>query len=174
MRNSSGAWAVIAMLTVAAATVSCGPKPQSTPDTRAADEAAIRDADIAWSRTAETRDLEALVSYYTYDVIVLPPNMPVVVGKHAARELNRSMMATAGWSAKWQPEKVEAARSGDIGYARGTYVLTVTGPSGAPVTDKGKYLVIWKKQADGSWKVAVEAFNSDLPPAPVPPLPVKK
>ncbi len=141
----------------------CSPQLQPAPDTRAADEAAIRDADIAWSRTAETRDLEALVSYYTDDVIVLPPNMPVVVGKEAARELNRSQLATPGISMKWQPEKVEAARSGDIGYARGTYVLTVTGPSGAPVTDKGKYIEIWKKQADGSWKVAVEIFNSDLP-----------
>ncbi len=52
------------------------------PDT--VDEAAIRDADIAWSRTGETRDLEALVSYYTADVIILLPNMPSVVGKEAA------------------------------------------------------------------------------------------
>ncbi len=174
MRNSTGGWGTLAMLTIATAAVSCGPKPQSTPDTRAADEAAIRNADIAWSRTAETRDLEALVSYYTDDAIVLPPNMPVAVGKQAARDLNRSILATPGFSLKWQPEKVEAARSGDIGYARGTYVLTVNGPSGAPVTDKGKYVEIWKKQADGGWKVAVEAFNSDLPPAPVSPSPVKK
>lgn len=173
MSCSTRGWAAPTMLVIVTAALSCGPTPQSMPDTRAADEAAIRDADIAWSSMAETRDLEAIVSYYTDDVIVLLPNMPAVVGKEAARELNRSMLAIQ-LSVKWQPERVEAARSGDIGYARGTYVLTVRGPDGAPVTDKGNYVEIWKKQADGSWKVAVEIFNSDLPPAPISPLPVKK
>ncbi len=44
----------------------------------------------AWSNAFETRDLEAIVSYYAEDVIVLPPNMPAVVGKQAAREVIRS------------------------------------------------------------------------------------
>ncbi len=173
MRNSARGWAALAMLTIAFAAVACGPNPQSTPDTRSADEAAIRDADIAWSRAFEMRDLEAIVSYYADDVIVLPPNMPAVVGKQAARELNRSQLAMPGLSGKWQPEQVEVARSGDIGYSWGKYVLTTTGPSGSPANDRGKYVAIWRKQADGSWKVAVEALNSDLPPAPVSPLPVK-
>jgi len=47
----------------------------------------------AWSKAFETRDLEAIVSYYAEDVIVLPPNMPAVVGKQAAREVNRSQLA---------------------------------------------------------------------------------
>ncbi len=128
MHKSSGILVTLATLIIATAGASCRPQPQSTPDTRAADEAAIREADIAWSRTAETGDLEALVSYYTDDVIVLLPNIPAVVGKEAARELNRSMLAIQ-LSVKWQPERVEAARSGDIGYARGTYVLTCAAPT---------------------------------------------
>ena len=131
------------------------------------DEAAIRDADIAWSRAFETGDLEAIVSYYADDVTVLPPNLPAAVGKQAARELNRSQLATPGLSGSWRPERVEVARSRDIGYSWGNYVVTMTGPSGSPVDDRGKYVAIWRKQADGSWKVAVEAFNSDLPPAPI-------
>jgi ketosteroid isomerase-like protein len=36
-------------------------------------------------------------------------------------------------------------------------------PKGSPIMDRGKYVAVWKKQADGSWKVAAESFNSDLP-----------
>jgi ketosteroid isomerase-like protein len=63
---------------------------------------------------------------------------------------------------------VEVARSGDLGYSQGTYDLTFNDPSGKPMTDRGKYLEVWKKQADGSWKCAVDTFNSDLPAAPPP------
>jgi ketosteroid isomerase-like protein len=42
-------------------------------------------------------------------------------------------------------------------------VLTTPDPAGKPVTDRGKYVTIWKKQADGSWKVIADIFNSDLP-----------
>ena len=57
--------------------------------------------------------------------------------------------------------KIEVARSGDIGYAIGTFEGVV---DDAPV--KGKYVEIWKKQADGSWKVAADMFSPDSPPAP--------
>ena len=174
MRDYTVASAALVIVAIAGASVSCGPRPEPTPDTRAADEDAIRQADIAWSQTAQRRDLESLVSYYTNDVVVLPPNAPAVIGKQAARELNRSMLAMPGYSVKWQPEHVEVARSGDIGYARGTYVLSLTGPTGEPVTDRGKYVEIWKKQPDGSWKVAVEALNSDLPALSVSAGPAKR
>jgi ketosteroid isomerase-like protein len=45
----------------------------------------------------------------------------------------------------------------------GTYELSETDASGKPSTDKGKYLEVWKKQAGGDWKCAVDMFNSDLP-----------
>jgi ketosteroid isomerase-like protein len=67
------------------------------------------------------------------------------------------------FAVSWQPTKAEASRGGDIGYTLGTYELTLNNPQGTPVTDRGKYLTVWKKQADGSWKVAVDTFNSDLP-----------
>ena len=55
----------------------------------------------------------------------------------------------------------------DLAYDRGTYSMTVTPPGAAPIEDRGKYLTIYRKQADGSWKIARVMFNSDLPlPAP--------
>jgi ketosteroid isomerase-like protein len=155
------------LVAIVVLTTACESK-GSSPESHAADEAAVRAADIAWSATAEKRDLDALVSFYGDDVVVLLPNAPAVVGKSAARDLNRAMLA-ATLAVKWQPVKVEVAASGDIGYVRGTYDLTIKGPSGAPVNDKGKYVEVWRKQADGAWKVIVEALNSDLPAAASPP-----
>jgi ketosteroid isomerase-like protein len=41
--------------------------------------------------------------------------------------------------------------------------MTISGPKGKPMSDKGKYLTIYRKQADGSWKAVEDMLNSDLP-----------
>ena len=47
--------------------------------------------------------------------------------------------------------------------------MTMTDPKAKkPVTDKGKYVTVYKKQADGSWKAVADIMNSDMP------LPTKK
>lgn len=157
-------------------TFGCAPQqPAPPPDNRAADEAAIRQADMEWSKAADTRKLDGMMSYYAEDAMVLPPNEPLVSGKDAIRKTLGPMFESPGFSLKFQPVKVEAARSGDIGYVQGTYELAMNDPKGNPMTDKGKYVEVWKKQADGSWKCAVDTFNSDLPPMPPPPpAPTKK
>jgi hypothetical protein len=63
--------ACLALLLIASA---CTPPPP--PDTRAADEAAIRDADAQWAKTAGAKDLDGTVAYYTDDATVLPPTLP--------------------------------------------------------------------------------------------------
>ena len=59
--------------------------------------------------------------------------------------------------------KVEVAKSGDLGFVSGTYEFNMNDASGKPVTDKGKYVEMWEKQADGTWKCATDTWNSDLP-----------
>jgi ketosteroid isomerase-like protein len=39
----------------------------------------------------------------------------------------------------------------------------MTDPTGTSVNDRGKYLEVWKKQADGTWKCVMDMWNSDLP-----------
>ena len=58
---------------------------------------------------------------------------------------------------------VEAAKSGDLVYVVGTYTLTTKAGKAKPVVDRGKYLAVWKKQDDGSWKAEANTWNSDLP-----------
>lgn len=140
---------------------------QQTPaDTRAADEATIRDLDAQWSKAAMARDLEATVSYYADDASLLPPNAPIASGKQAIRAIWSAMLVPEV-SVSWQVSKVEAARSGDLAYLVGVYQETANDPKGNSVADRGKLIEVWKKQANGKWKVVADIFNSDLPlPAP--------
>ena len=147
--------------------LSCNQPATGTP---VADEAAIRQADIDWSKVTEAGQLDDSTGYFSYlldDEILLTPNAPMVHGKEAIRKMLEPMFATPGISIKWQPMKVEA--SGDLGYTIGTYEMTITDSTGTAMTEKGKYLEIWKRQADGKWKVAAESFNSDMP-AEAPPV----
>ena len=145
-----------------------------TTDTRAADEKAIRDTEAAWSKTAASKDLEGFVSYYSDDAAVLPPNGPICTSKGSTRAALRPMFEAPGFSLSFQATKVEVARGGDIGYSYGTYSSTMNDPKGKPVEDKGKYVTVYRKQADGKWKAIVDTFNSDLPlPPPPAPEPVQ-
>ena len=146
----------------------CNSQQKSVPDTRAADEAAIRQADAAWSTAAETKLMEQFYGAILEDAVVLAPNEPMAAGMESIRKLGDNMFAMPGFSIKWQTGTVVAASSGDFGYSMGTYESSINDAMGAPMVDRGKYATVWKKQADGSWKVAVDMFNSDLP-VPQPP-----
>jgi ketosteroid isomerase-like protein len=138
-------------------------------DTRAADEATLRKLDDEWSKAAGAKDLEKTVSFYSDDTQILPPNSPVLHGKDAARAMWKGMFAVPGFGGGWKATKVEVAQSGDLGWTTGPYEITEVDAKGKPMTDKGKYLAVWKKQADGSWKCVADMFNTDLPPAAAPP-----
>jgi uncharacterized protein (TIGR02246 family) len=145
---------------------------QEPADTRSADEATIRNLDAQWSKAAEARNLDAAVSYYSDDATMFPPNAPMTSGKAAIRALWESMLAP-GMSLTWQATKVEVARSSDLAYIMGTYHMMMKGPKGEPIMDMGKFVEVWKKQADGNWKTVADIFNSDTP-LPAPPPPPKK
>lgn len=44
----------------------------------------------------------------------------------------------------------------------GVYQMSFKDPSGKTISDRGKYITVWKKEAGGKWKVALDIFNSDL------------
>ena len=138
--------------------------PQSVPDTRAADEAAIRQADIAWAKTGETRDLDAMMTVYTEDAVMLAQDTALVTGKAEIRQALDRLYATPGISVKWGPVHVEVARSGEVGYVRGLVEVKTIDSKGVSFNQKGKSIEVWKKQADGAWKCAVDMFNFDGSP----------
>jgi|SRR5688572_3103452 len=151
--------ALLALLSLAAA---C--QTQTAADTQAL-ETTLRNLDAEWSKAAGAKDLEKTVSFYSDDALVMPSNSPVLRGKAAARAMWQSMFSMPGFGGGWKATKVEVAESGDLAYITGNYEINETDASGKPKTDKGKYLAVMKKQADGSWKCVADMFNTDLPAA---------
>ena len=134
-------------------------------DTRVADERAIRETGMEWLKATGAKDLERTVAVYADEASMLPPNAPIATGKEAIRAIWSQVFTTPGIAVSGQTTKIEASRGGDLAYEIGTYEFTSPDPAGKPGMDRGKYVLVWKKQADGSWKVMVDIFNSDLPAA---------
>ena len=122
------------------------------------DEKAVRDADEQWSKVAAAKDLDRTVSFYGDDAVVLPPNQAAVTTKDGIRNLWKGFLDSLT-DISWKTTRVETAKSGDMAYLIGTYELTMKDGT----KDKGKYCEVWKKQADGKWKVSADMFSSDLP-----------
>jgi uncharacterized protein (TIGR02246 family) len=145
----------------------------SAVDTKSAIEKALRDLDAQWSAAAGANDLDKTVSFYSDDAIVMPPNAPSATTKETIRSAWKEMLTTPGAAISWKATKVEVAKSGDLACVSGAYEQTTIDASGKPVTDRGKYVEVWEKQADGKWKCSADIWNSDLP-ATAPALSEKK
>jgi ketosteroid isomerase-like protein len=129
-------------------------------------EQALRDLDAQWSKDAGAKDVDKAVSYYAESAVVMPPNASAATTKESIRNAWKEMLTAPGAAISWKATKVEVAKAGDLAYVSGTYEETTTDASGRSVKDHGKYVEIFKKQADGAWKVVVDVWNSDLPVAP--------
>jgi ketosteroid isomerase-like protein len=138
------------------------------PDTREADIKAIKDVEIAWVKTAATKDVDAFVAYYADDSAVLMPNAPLFTGKPAITESLKPLLTDPNFSLTFMATKVDVSKSGELGYTRGPYKMSFSDQRGNKFEDEGKYLTIFRKQADGTWKAVEDTFMSDLPLPPPP------
>ena len=136
-----------------------------------ADKAAIDSAGQVFARNAMAGDFAVLTkAHYAEDAIVLPPNMPAATG-HAAIE---AMFKTFPPITAFELRNEEVEGTGSMAYVRGRYTMTMSPPGAAAIADTGKYLEIWRKQGDGTWKSVRDMFNSDVAlPAPAPAAPTK-
>jgi uncharacterized protein (TIGR02246 family) len=147
--------------------VACTQAPPPAPDTRAADEKAIRDYEAQWVKEFAAKDMDKIVAHYVDDGSVLMTNVPIMTGKDAIRGVLKDAVADPAFSIDLQTVKVEVSKAADLAYSQGTYTYTGTDPKTKKVvTEKGKYVEVYKKAADGSWKVAEDMNNPDAPAAP--------
>jgi ketosteroid isomerase-like protein len=125
---------------------------------------AILAADAAWLKVYQAKDLAKSVGFCDEQGSMLVTGAPIATGKDAIAKLIAEDFAHD--NIEWHANKVGVSRSGDLGYTSGTTGMSFKDASGKTVVYKGKYLTVWKKQADGSWKVLYDMFNSDLPATP--------
>ena len=143
---------------LAPALSACQSRPAALTD---ADRNAIRAVVAKFDKAVLAADWPTAVSVYTEDGILMPPNGPVVQGRAAMQKFFAGFPKITAF----KENVVEIAGYGDLVHPRGTYEMTMMPPGAkTPLTDIGKVLAVWRKQPDGSWRVARVMWNSDLPP----------
>lgn len=155
---------LMALLTFALLTSGCSNAPTPPPDTHAADLQAVKDVETAWNKDVATKDPDKWAGYFAEDGSGLYPGAGILNGKAAIRAAIAPFMADPNFSLSFQSTRAMASKGGDMVYSLGTYTMTMTdAKTKKPITDKGKYLTVYMKQADGSWKAVADTFNSDSP-----------
>ena len=137
--------------------IGCAPK-----DFSEADAQTIKTRSDEWSKAAGAKDGAKFASFYTDDATVMFPGEPAVHGMKDIKPVVGATMQDPNFALSFTTDKVEV--SGTLAYSQGALSMTSTMRNGKPYTDKGKYLAVWKKQADGTWLAVEDIFNSDAPP----------
>jgi len=119
-------------------------------------------ADKDFCALAQRRGVaEAFRAYAAEDATLLPLGENPVRGREA---IFATMSEGPSYELEWTPEAADVARSGDLGYTWGKSILRRVGEDGNPVVRHGKYLTVWKRQGDGSWKYVMDIGNPSPPP----------
>ena len=126
----------------------------------AAEEEAVRQVDSEIVAAINANNIDAMLAFYAEDARMLPPGAQPVVGKDAIRDLANAFVS-AGVVVTHNLEEVVVSKGGDLAYVSYSYELSFTGPEGTPVTETGKDITIYKKAADGSWKLAIDMWSEN-------------
>jgi uncharacterized protein (TIGR02246 family) len=109
-------------------------------------------------------DTVGMYADYAGDAVMMMSGSPALRGRVAITQtLNRMMTQATLKDPKFHIDDV--LLGGDLAVETGSYEWTVVPRQGKPAPDKGKYVVVWQRQADGTWKIIRDISNSDGAPA---------
>jgi ketosteroid isomerase-like protein len=141
----------------------CSQTPTPAVAPRESDVSLLRKAQEAAIEAFASRNADHMVSAYSADASLMFPNSPILQGEDL-RTAIRALAADPNFSIQFSTDRVEVAKSGEIGYTRGTYTMTMSDRDTKKVLrEKGKYVTIYSRQADGSWKMMEDISNADAP-----------
>jgi ketosteroid isomerase-like protein len=117
------------------------------------------DLEARFAKDVALRGGAAFADWFAEDGAVLNNGAAPMIGKVAIAK-------SASWSPKdyqltWTPTEATMGPSGDIGYTWGHYEGHSKDANGNPVSTSGRYMTIWRKEPDGSWKVVLDAGSNE-------------
>ncbi|UCC49155.1 MAG: SgcJ/EcaC family oxidoreductase, partial [Gemmatimonadota bacterium] len=121
---------------------------------------AIEAVNAQFMEAVRAGDAAAVAALYTDDAILLPPEAEIVQGLAALQEIWAADFADGGFTLNLTTVSVDGA--GEFAYEIGTWSMP-TGEGEGGAVEQGKYLVVWKRGADGSWKLHADIWNSSSP-----------
>ena len=124
--------------------------------------AAIEAANAKMEKDYAAGDTKAIAEAYTEDGVMLPPDATVVKGREAIEKLWKGWIDAGLKNLKLKSTSVEG--SSDLAYEIGDFSLDVPSADGSMSAATGNYVVVWKKGADGAWRLKVDTWNDT--PAP--------
>jgi uncharacterized protein (TIGR02246 family) len=150
---------LVSLLTLLAGCNSAPPAP--TVDS-ATEQTKLRDLESGWVKEVAAKDLDKIAAHYADDAVFMMPGAAAAKGKDAIR---------AGWKGMldgvqkldFAPTRIEISQAGDMATTHGSYTLAMTdAKTKKPVDDKGSYVTVYKKQADGGWKAIEDISVSEV------------
>jgi len=126
-------------------------------DTSTFDTEEIRSAERAVISALESDDPLAWVDHYTEDAVLLESGAPPVQGRPALLEMARAMKPLSTVAIK--PEHTEGNAKLAFVYGTGSWVNGR--PPNVGETTRVRLVMIWRKEADGRWRIAQETFVPD-------------
>ena len=138
---------------------------QVAADHRQADAQALRDGEVAaFVKDWGGKDARLVAKHFATSGHVIVPNAPVMTGPKEIAATMSGAFSDPHWSMALQPVQVEVSLGSDMGYVRGAYLLTATDPASNKVaTEKGRFLVVFQREADGLWKATQHISNAEAP-----------
>jgi ketosteroid isomerase-like protein len=123
----------------------------------------LYDLEARFARDVLERGGAAFADWFAADGVALGNAAAPLIGKVAIQK-------SANWDPKvyqltWTPTDAMMGPSGDMGYTWGHFEGHSKDAHGNPVTVTGRYITVWKKQADGQWKVVLDAGANEPPEA---------
>ena len=114
-----------------------------------------------WSDSLKLFSVDKNLSYYTDDAVMMAPGESAIKGKEAMRSGFEETAKNTDITLSWAPINVSISENGDMAYMTEDSNVAFKDSTGNVITKTGKGVIIWKKQSDGVWKVALEIWNSN-------------
>ena len=119
---------------------------------------ALYKAGQSWSEAAISKDAKRYVEFYDNKGIVIDFNGIISQNKDTILKNLITEFLTPGYNLSWDVQNAVVAKAGDLGYTTGQWNMQWNNEKGEQIKAHGPYLVIWKKQVDGSWKAIVDSY----------------
>ncbi|HYX68193.1 MAG TPA: nuclear transport factor 2 family protein [Terriglobales bacterium] len=146
------------VLLLCSAALAGGPKPAK--ESKLAQQ--LRATELAFASSAKAKDFDKFMSFLDDDIKSFHTGA-MNVGKDKARETWAPLFQDPNRSIVWSPEVVEA--SGNLGYTTGPFEVHVKQADGSDsIVLQGRYITIWRRHADGSWKATLDIGSNAPPP----------
>ncbi len=132
--------------------------------------AAIKAGEAQWNASIAAKDVAGYISHYAPNVVMMNPGANAAVGAPAAQADIADSFKDPNFSLKFQADRVEISKGGDMAYTQGHFTVTETDPAThQKVGQSGSYVTVYEKQDDGSWKAVADIATLGAPPAAVVP-----